>query len=362
MNKIFKIVILLFLISCKTNEGKYTGSSQIPGTYNITIDEISYKLEKQLDISLDYIPDKLTMQIELDDENTYIEFNRQPVENFNQINIKHLKPGPDNLQLLRVYSENRKNSKLFKINFSLPFDKKIAIVGDSISQGVNPETRRRYGWVEMITQTPDEDGNIIEVSSIYDIFHRAYIRNFSRGGSKAVDWAHNPKYLEQVLEFNPDIVVIYLGGNDFLEMLRKDMDYQSSLEQIVTNINKIANLMKEKSPDVTIINAGYYDLFDGKSENLIGPFKDYKQMSQLFITINSLLSENADKNGYFYVDISDIFSGHAYGSEVSLIKNNLPYVRLPLSKFDIHPNTLGHKKLAEAFYKVFIEVSKDMTN
>ena len=159
---------------------------------------------------------------------------------------------------------------------------KVAIIGDSISAGCNPElaTRaekydKRYGYAQMLAGET-YDGIAVPSKNIYNIWENAELKNFSIIGSQASEWNKDSSSSEnwhkwdsefkKVLEFTPDIAVIYLGANDIFAYIGNDGKITSEeYIELRTNITGIIEQLKAKNNNIKIVLIGYYDMFDGRS-------------------------------------------------------------------------------------------------
>jgi lysophospholipase L1-like esterase len=223
------------------------------------------------------------------------------------------------------------------------------VVGDSISAGVNPDDGI-YGWVHMLFG----EGTPPKENTIDDLFPGITKHNSAISGSTAKQWAvTNPNYLLTVLNHHPDLVVVYIGGNDFLWDYCLDGQFtQAEIDEYTNNLRIIINTLQTNIPSPDIILITYYDLFDGESENLPSTFEHYRIVSEGTIIGDSVISQVASEKGCRLVDIYDDFMYHCYGVDVGgSIHYSPDYVDRPLiPDFDIHPNTDGHNKIYEEVF------------
>ena len=225
------------------------------------------------------------------------------------------------------------------------------VVGDSISAGVNPECGI-YGWVNMLFGE-SFGTNAAKTNTIFTLWPGITNWNSAVSGSTASNWATNWEgRLTALKNHHPDLVVVFIGGNDLLDSLGDGVfspgeqgTYRTNLTCIITNLqNSIP------SPDIIVVN--YYDLFDGYSTNLVPPYTNYRGMSEAVIVGNAIIREVAASNKCYLVEGTyDSFMHHSYGAELGDTGHLSPdYVRTPLSAFDIHPVTSGHSKLYDLIY------------
>ena len=94
------------------------------------------------------------------------------------------------------------------------------VVGDSISFGTNPELGT-YGWVQMLFGQKFGTTVPAKTNTIFTLWAGITNWNSSVSGSTAAEWSMDKKhYLTTVKNHHPDLVVVYIGGND-LELIRK---------------------------------------------------------------------------------------------------------------------------------------------
>ena len=255
---------------------------------------------------------------------------------------------------------------------------KIAVIGDSISDGCNPELStsaemyaKRYGYAQMLEGKKYEEIDT-PAKTIYNIWNNAEYRNFSITGSKASEWNMDSststkwhtwdKEFQKVLDFNPDIAVIYLGANDIFEYVYKDgVVTPDELSDLSTNLKGIVDKLKSKNDKIKIVIVGYYDLFDGYSLALsastVDSFKIFKDMSAITVAGNKVLSDLATLEGAVYVDNYSTFMNHCYG--IFLGNTNASpslYVTNSINTFDIHPVTAGHKIIYQNVYSTLEKI------
>lgn len=255
---------------------------------------------------------------------------------------------------------------------------KIAVIGDSISDGCNPELStsaemyaKRYGYAQML-EGKKYEGIDTPAKTIYNIWNNAEYRNFSITGSKASEWNMDSststkwhtwdKEFQKVLDFNPDIAVIYLGANDIFEYVYNDgVVTPDELSDLSTNLKGIVDKLKSKNDKIKIVIVGYYDLFDGYSLALsastVDSFKIFKDMSAITVAGNKVLSDLATLEGAVYVDNYSTFMNHCYG--IFLGNTNASpslYVTNSINTFDIHPVTAGHKIIYQNVYSTLEKI------
>ena len=232
------------------------------------------------------------------------------------------------------------------------------VVGDSISAGVNPECGI-YGWVHMLFGQL-ACGQEASTSTLTNLWPDAVAYNSSVSGSTAKDWAWaQPAYMQAVSNHHPDLVVLFIGGNDGLAYAA-DGDYtEAEKEEFRTNLVAIVQQLRANSPVPDVVVVNYYDLFDGLSSNLPPAYAAYRTLSAAVAAGNQMIEGVAASNGCFHVDVHSGFMHHAYGGELGDAGHLSPdYVRTPLSAFDIHPSTAGHHAIRLAIYERLAELKE----
>ncbi len=224
----------------------------------------------------------------------------------------------------------------------------VDILGDSISHGVNPQVGDNSGWVQMMYGTYDAQ------STIYQIWPSITAYNSAVSGSKSSDWV-SPSYspMSTLLSHRPDLVVVFIGGNDILAYAA---DSEFSLSEKSTyrqNLGMIIDRLRSNTPQPDILLVNYYDLFDGYSSNLPSNVGQYRVLSQAAIDGNQIINDVASEKGCALVDrVYSSFMHHCYGGSLGDTSHLSPdYVRTPLANFDIHPNTEGHKAICRIIFE-----------
>ena len=248
---------------------------------------------------------------------------------------------------------------------------KVAIIGDSISAGCNPELatseekyEKRYGYAQMLAGETYE-GITSPAKNIYTIWENAEFKNYSIIGSRASEWnkdsSNSTKWhtwdreFKKVLDFTPDVAVIYLGANDIFAYIGNDGKITSEeYVELRKNIMGIIDQLKSKNSKVKIVLIGYYDMFDGLSSvaaKANTAFLGFGDMSTIVVEGNEMIKEIAAIEGATYVDTYKMFLNHGYGKALGNAAAVDPfYLPGSLSTFDIHPITDGHKAIYEKVY------------
>ncbi len=232
------------------------------------------------------------------------------------------------------------------------------VVGDSISAGVNPGCGM-YGWVHMLSgQLACGQGASAE--TLTNLWPGITAYNSAVSGSTARDWASvRPEYLQAVSNHHPDLVVVFIGGNDGLAYAADGVYTAAEQAEFRTNLVTIIQKLRANTPVPDIVVVNYYDLFDGCSSNLPPAFAAYRGLSAAVTTGNGFIAGIAASNYCFQVDVQSVFQHHAYGAELGDAGHLLPdYVRTPLAAFDIHPVTAGHHAIRQAIFARLAELKE----
>ena len=220
---------------------------------------------------------------------------------------------------------------------------RIAVIGDSLSDGVNPETApRKLGWVQLL----DKGGE--KHAALRALWPRTELRNYSISGSTAGQW-NSEAYLAKAIGGKPHVAVVYLGANAVLHAIHGRGFTGATLLALSNDISGILTRLKAGVPGVRLVLIEHYDLFDGQSARLADnpAFRKYAGMSDIVRRGNALLAGIAAAQGALLVPLAGPFRHHAYGAGPGGLALLPSYFRRPLSLFDIHPVTEGYRALAD---------------
>jgi hypothetical protein len=246
------------------------------------------------------------------------------------------------------------------------------IVGDSISAGYNPiysTSSATYGWVQMLFGLGGTPYPVPKSNTIHTLWSGIAAYNSAQSGSMASQWAIDyHSWLTGVKNHHPDLVVVYIGGNDFLAYSAAGPVSDTDLELYRNNLRIIINSLHNNTPRPDIILVNYYDLFDGYSGNLPSLFSAYTSLSETAIRGNQVIQEVALEKGCYLVTVYSDFMHHCYGADV-LISNgdtqhlSPDYVKTPIiPNFNIHPNTNGHSKIYDQVYAQLVILKNKTTS
>jgi lysophospholipase L1-like esterase len=217
------------------------------------------------------------------------------------------------------------------------------VVGDSISYGVNPQLGT-YGWVQMLLGEGGGGYPVAQTTTLYTLWPSMTAYNSALSGAKASDWAsNNYSLLSTVVNHHPDLVVVFIGGNDFLAYAADGNVTNEEFQQFRSNLISIVDTLQSNFPKPTVLLVNYYDLFDGYSQYLPSSTANYQGLSATVVAGNQIISEVAVQKGCSLINIYEPFYHHCYGIYFGDTGHILPdYVAMPLTNFNIHPTTAGH--------------------
>ncbi len=226
------------------------------------------------------------------------------------------------------------------------------VVGDSISYGINPE-EGTYGWVQMIMGEGGGTYPPAQSTTLYSLWPSITAYNTAASGSRASDWAaNNYSLLSTVMGHHPDLVVVMIGGNDFIAYSADGNVTTAEYQEYQENLNIILDTLKTLSPQPVILLVNYHDLFDGYSQSLPLTGYAYRKMSETVVNGNQIIGDAAALKDCIPVDIYQPFFHHCYGGSLGDTQHFLPdYVKTPLTDFDIHPSTAGHRVIYQTVFQ-----------
>lgn len=237
---------------------------------------------------------------------------------------------------------------------------RVVVVGDSVSAGVNSDSTARApapGWVAMFTERAGSDSLAPDFAFQSLFGPGAGLINLARSGSRVVDWME-PAWLERVVASRPDVLVVMLGANDLLEMAADGAWTDVERGILTERVERFFDLLRNRFPETRVLVIGYYDPFDGLSQRLPSWLGVPAGFSGWLEALNRILESGARGRGWWYLDLAIPFRGHGYSRELGEVGLEPPYVRLPLASWDIHPNTAGHRAIAEEVSQFLLRVLK----
>ena len=206
-------------------------------------------------------------------------------------------------------------------------DIRITMIGDSLTEGVGDQTNNggyRYFLSEKLLEEP----------SINQIHFGA----FGKNGWTSAGLKKRMKEV-QIIESiqNADIIIITIGGNDVMNVVKKNFlhlqvsDFYKAMDKYEANIKKIIDDMKSYNEDVDIYLVGIYNPF----QLLLSDIQEFDiLMDEWNRRSNQVI---AQYNQVYFVEIWEIFENH---------NENLIF-----EEDYFHPNTRGYERMGEEIYK-----------
>lgn len=233
---------------------------------------------------------------------------------------------------------------------------RLAILGDSLSAGVNSEfsrARPTHGWVEIASGLGGGPYPAPLERSLFDLWPDAGLKNFAVSGTTAYQWSFD-KRLKPILDFQPQVVVVFIGGNDLLAAIGDGVVTEAEMTAMKGFLAQVVDKLKAGLPKAQLVIVSYYDLFDGLSERLPGPLSRFRSLSDLAKQANAHLADLARTRNCDLVDLGPVFLHHAYGADLGdPLASPVSFVSRPLVAFDIHPNYQGHLAIAQRMLGYF---------
>ena len=228
---------------------------------------------------------------------------------------------------------------------------RVAVIGDSISFGINPEAGTN-GWVHILS---NNSGSIWADTA-------CVIGNFAISGDTAAGWNNTGK-IQPVIDFHPDIVIVFIGANDLFGYLSDGVFDSSEKTALSNNYYGIINKVTNGASNAQLVIVNYYDLFDGQSSIITNNpmYSSYFYLSNFSaytVEGNTMFGNFATNLGAKIVNNYTGFMNHCYGQAIGGSGHVSPdYVRMPIIYYDIHPITAGHQLI----FSNVLNVLKGMT-
>jgi len=231
------------------------------------------------------------------------------------------------------------------------------VVGDSVSAGSNPDFYSigcRYGWVQILFGEVGGEFPPPVDDTLDRIWPGIRCHNSSIPGSKASDWAStSTSLLDTVLQHRPDLVVVLIGGNDFLQCAGDGEVTPQEFDEYCVNLEKIVDRLQANTPRPDLILLDYYDLTDGFDDAIPPEMEIFCVLSPYTLRARNAIRELAAKKGAHFCSIYDAFLRHGYGPQLGDPAHQIPdYFRMdPPLDVDIHPVTEGHRAIYRLVYQ-----------
>jgi lysophospholipase L1-like esterase len=236
------------------------------------------------------------------------------------------------------------------------------VLGDSFSE---------HGWPGLLageTAHPEAPGRLRE------IWPECVLNNFAVGGAHASGWlgiqtdGQNKFYgngermfrtnWPALLAFDPDLTVVFIGGNDFKEFPHQDPAI--TIQTITSRVGTLIDRLRERNPKMRILLACYDDPYDGWSSAAKAPDPNAETSSAILQLCNAY-ERLAREKGCDSVcrTIYDSFMNHGWGKELGGPAHQEPTYTRPYhpQRPDLHPSPAGQQALADIFYEKFREMA-----
>jgi lysophospholipase L1-like esterase len=235
------------------------------------------------------------------------------------------------LGFMLTKKENKK-----KINY-------IAL-GDSIAEGMDPYFNIIDGYTNYIRDYLDDTHQLgFYTKAFAKSSYRTMDLRYDIKTNKSVEIDGDTIYIQKALQ-ESNLVTLTIGANDFIRTLTLDnikeklTDTESSMkeaDEIALRIKELILLIREYAKG-DIIVTGYYNPFPRLNENK----EEIEDMIKYF---NHKIEEVCQELNVEYVDIFD------------LLKDNKEALPNP---FNIHPNEIGYKLIAQRVIEKIEELTK----
>lgn len=179
--------------------------------------------------------------------------------------------------------------------------------------------------------------------------------DYSKSGSKALDWIHNGSnynYLLEALSVSENasdtFIWLSIGGNDVLAEIGKDPT--EIMKSIIANIAQILTTIRNQRPLSPVVHFGY-DFPRMEEEMLSRINMTVTQVNQGMILFNTVLdSLKATQPNLKTIDIFGCLqrAANTPGAPRVDLPSPAEYMNDP-----IHPNTDGYKVIMDTFYQSY---------
>ena len=206
-------------------------------------------------------------------------------------------------------------------------DLRITMIGDSLTEGVGDQTNNG-GYRYFLSKELLEESGIDQV-------------HFGAFGKNGLTSAGLKKRLkeEQIIESvqNADVVIITIGGNDVMNVVKKNFmnlqvgDFYKAMDKYEANIKKIISHIKKYNEDVDIYLIGIYNPF----QLLLSDIQEFDILMDEWNRRSNQVIAQYDQ--VYFVEIWEIFEDH---NENIIFEGDY-----------FHPNTRGYERMGEEIYK-----------
>jgi len=225
-------------------------------------------------------------------------------------------PGSENMIQQQLHLEDEQAADLW-----------ITMIGDSLTEGVGDQTNNG-GYRYFLSE------ELLEESSIDQIHFGA----FGKKGltSSGLKKRMKEKQIKESIQ-NADIVIVTIGGNDVMNVVKKNFmnlqvgDFYKAMDKYEANIKKIIGDMKKYNEDVDVYLVGIYNPF----QLLLSDIQEFDILMDEWNRRSSQVIAQYDQ--VYFVEIWEIFEDH---NENLIFEGDY-----------FHPNTRGYERMGEEIYK-----------
>jgi lysophospholipase L1-like esterase len=268
--------------------------------------------------------------------------------------------------------------------------KGIAVLGDSQSDEYRADDNRGYNypattlnWVELLQQ--ERNVNFGEWGVWEEPRRTGFAYNWARTGNTSasmIESEHHVGVAEQIKQGNVNVVVIFIGANDFAPYILDD-GYQAiyndqlsdaakkrKVNRIIADIKTAVYTVKDAG-DVRIVLVKVPDWGQHVGVQVAFPFPDQRNTVTAVITdVNSELDKLANEEGLLTVDPNALYQGLVYDNDTNkMIVDGVEIERLLLNnnpknfylEDGVHTGTVVNGFLANAIIeKINIMIENDI--
>ena len=203
----------------------------------------------------------------------------------------------------------------------------VASIGDSLTKGVG-DTTDNGGYLPFLLQDLEAESTMKDVT----------INDYGKKGLSSAGLVKNlQKEPVQELISKADIVIITIGGNDVMNIAKKNyshlkIDYfKEGIQSYEDNVRKVLDLIRTHNEEADIYLVGLYNPFSQW-------FQDIKEFDEIMVSWNERSKEiTLDYKDVYFVEIASLFTEE---------NENLIYE----GDF-FHPNLKGYEIMGNAIFE-----------